>query len=158
MAHAVFSLLNINKLSQFNITEHLVVLIFCHWHKKSVSHQKPNSFTKLWFNPVDITCWNKVYGSFVYPLWQSEAGMLSMEHCSLRRRCSLCPIHHELICLSGGLLFSLSCGIYSEMSGWICATQRMELRKLRSRLWRFKRVETNYLHSVISWTCQLKHC
>lgn len=39
MAHSVFFLLNINKLSQFNITEHLMVLIFCHWHKKSVSQR-----------------------------------------------------------------------------------------------------------------------
>lgn len=41
---------------------------------------------------IDITCY-EVYSSLLYPLSQSEAEMLSIEHCPLRRRCSLCPIH-----------------------------------------------------------------
>lgn len=104
----------------------------------------PNSITEVLsncdltqsrvFHPsIDIPCY-EVYNSLLYPLSQSEAELLSMEHCPLRRRGSLCPIHHELICLSGGLLFSLSGGIYSEKSGWICVTWKRELRKLSSRL------------------------
>lgn len=136
------------------------------WKVSLTLKPSPNSITEVLSNynltqsrvihpSIDIECY-EVYSSLLYPLSQSEAEMLSMEHCPLRRRCSLCPIHHELICLSGGLLFSLSGGIYSEESGWICATWRRELRKLSSRL--FKRAATNYLHTVILWTCQLNRC